>query len=372
MRAANPPEPRGGYGRRWWYGAAFALLALVFVGAALLVTQDMGVRTLLGSEALAVACDQDSATILFPLGGAADGQWKSAARLPLARDEVRGVAVGDHIVVGSGLAPKQGVLGGFGSLDELYEFTPRRGRFVAIARLPVPLDHLALAAHGETLYAFGGWSDALPSRRAFRLRNGSWQELPPMSIARGGATATLVGDRVYVIGGATDTHSGGPLPGTGVVEVFDIGRGRWFRGPDMPTTRHHHAAAAAGKVIVVVGGRDGSLSSIAAVDELDTTTGRWSEAPALPLAVGAPSAVTVDGRVLVGGGGDDARGWVTPATWLRLANGGWRRLPDLAVARHGHAMAALDGVAYVLGGSPCAGYGRTDSVERLRVEDASG
>ena len=88
--------------------------------------------------------------------------------------------------------------------------------------------------------------------------------------------------------------------------------------------------------------------------------------------MGAPSAVTVGGRILVGGGGDDAGGWVTPATWKRLADGGWQRLPDLAVARHGHAMAALRGVAYVLGGAPCAGYGRTDSIERLRVDGTPG
>jgi hypothetical protein len=71
---------------------------------------------------------------------------------------------------------------------------------------------------------------------------------------------------------------------------------------------------------------------------------------------------------VVSGGGDDAGGWITPATWERRADGSWRRLPDLSVARHGHGMAALHGSVYVFGGSPCAGYGSTDSVERLRVQ----
>ena len=169
---------------------------------------------------------------------------------------MRAVRVGDHIVVGSGLAPEHGVLGGFGSLDELYEFDPRRGSFVDIDPLPLPLDHVALAAHGNVLYAFGGWSDAVPSRRAFSLRDGSWSELPPMPTARGGAAAAVVGDRIYVIGGTTGVHRGGPLAGSAAVEVFDITSARWLTAVDMPTPRHHLAAAAVGKVIVVVGGRD--------------------------------------------------------------------------------------------------------------------
>ena len=108
---------------------------------------------------------------------------------------------------------------------------------------------------------------------------------------------------------------------------------------------------------------------MASVEEFDTVTRRWSAARPLPLAVGAPSGVTIAGSMLVSGGGDDGGGWVTPTTWLRRVDGSWRRMPDLIAARHGHGMAALGGSAYVFGGAPCAGYGSTGSIERLRVGD---
>jgi non-specific serine/threonine protein kinase len=366
------PELRLRNSRRWWISATIALGGLVVIGAALLLTQGIAVRRVLGVEPVAVPCRQDSAVLRLPLGGSTAARWEAAGQLPQARDEVRAVTVGDRIVVGSGLSPARGVPGGFASLSELFAFDPVRRSFQAIAPLPLALDHVAFAARGNMLYAFGGWSNGVPSRRAFRMQDGRWHELPPMPIARAATAAAVVGDKVFVIGGTTARHDHGSLPGSGTVEVFDTTSGSWTTAPDMPTPRHHHAAVAVGKVIVVAGGRDGPLFSIAAVERLDTTTGRWSEAHPLPLAVGALSAAAVDGQVVVSGGGDDAGGWVTPATWALRADGSWRRLPDLAVARHGHGMAALNGSVYVFGGSPCAGYGRTSAVERLRVAGVTG
>ena len=86
----------------------------------------------------------------------------------------------------------------------------------------------------------------------------------------------------------------------------------------------------------------------------------------LPLGVAGVAAVAAGDRVLAISGGDDDKGWVTPATWA-LGPRGWERLADLAVPRHGHAAAAANGRAFVFGGAPCAGYGKTDSVETVSL-----
>ena len=342
------------------------LAIICAAGVVVLKASDIQVRRLLRVEPLPVACYPSPSGIRLPLGGRAGDTWENAPSLPRAQDEVRAVTVARRIIVGSGIVPKHGVLGGLASLDVLYSFDPQTGRYEPLVPLPVRADHPAFAAHGDDLYVLGGWSDGVPNGRAFRLSGGAWDELPALPTPRAGAAAAVVGDRIYVIGGSGAKHDGGSLTGMRTVEAFDVATGSWLSLPDLPTPRHHHAATAVGPVITVVGGRDGGLFSVAAVEQLDTTTGRWTEVRPLPLAVGAPTAAAVGGRVVVAGGGDDAEGWATPAAWI-LRRDRWERLPDLQVGRHGHGMAALDGTVYVFGGSPCAGYGVTDSVERLAL-----
>jgi non-specific serine/threonine protein kinase len=362
--AGDRGHPRWGL-RRVLAVAGAGLAVLCLGGIAILAFTDVSPRSVLPQEEEAV-CNPRTARIRLPLSGRADATWQPGPSLPFAQDEVRAAAVGDDILLGSGLVPSRSALGGFASLDRLYRFDPDTGGYEAVAPLPMRVDHPAFAAHGDSLYVFGGWSDGVPTARSFELDDGRWEELPEMPTARAGAAAAVVGNEIVVIGGTLADHTSGALDGSRTVESFDLEQRRWRSLPDMPTPRHHHAAVAVGHVITVVGGRDGDRFSVATVEQLDTATDRWVEARPLPLAVGATTAVAVDGEVVVTGGGDDAGGWVTPATW-RLRDGAWQRLPDLAVPRHGHGMAAADGVVYVFGGSPCAGYGLTSSVERLML-----
>lgn len=353
--------------RRLFLHGAIALgVALAVVGVVGVLLPGVSVRSLVGVEPLTQVCDAGAARLQLPLAGAAGRHWQAAAALPVARDEVRAMTVGDRVYVGSGLVPKRGVLGGLASLDELYAFDPAAGTYTRVPPLPVRLDHPALAARGGSLYVFGGWSDGVPSGRSFRLTPaGRWQELSPLGTPRAAAAAAAVGGKIYVAGGVTVRHDRGTVSGAATLEVYDVARNRWARGADMPTPRHHHAAVAVDGVVTVVGGRDGSSFSLATVEQLDTRTGHWTTARPLPVPVGGVAATAAGGRVVVAGGGDDAGGWVTPASWALAADGSWERLPDLAVARHGHGMAAVGRDVYVFGGSPCAGYGRTATVEHL-------
>lgn len=238
------------------------LAGLAVIGAAGAVTlklSDIQVRRLLHIEEISVACSPSHTSTRFPLSGRAAATWDNAPSLPRAQDEVRAVTVAQRIIVGSGLVPKHGVLGGLASLDLLYSFDPRTGRYEELVPLPVRIDHPAFAAHGDDLYVLGGWTDGVPSGRAFRLAGGSWAELPPMPTPRAGVAAAVVGDRIYVIGGSHAKHEGGLLPGLRTVEAFDVATGRWLTLPDMPTPRHHHAAAAVGTSITVVGAATAGL-----------------------------------------------------------------------------------------------------------------
>ena len=281
----------------------------------------------------------------------------------MERDELRAAAVGDTIYVGSGLEP--GGLLDFRSLSELYAFDSEHETFLGGGRS-------ALAA-GPPRHGVGrtaclrrrGVDRRIPSAEAWRYdpRRDRWQRLPPLSFPRAAAGAAVIENRLYVAGGAAQRWAA--HPGVASLEIYDLVGRRWLRGADMPTPRHHHGVAAAGGKLYALGGRDLFDVSLDAAERYDPERDRWGKVARLPLGVAGVAAVAAGDRVLAISGGDDDKGWVTPATWA-LGPRGWERLADLAVPRHGHAAAAANGRAFVFG-APCAGYGKTDSVETVTL-----
>ena len=65
---------------------------------------------------------------------------------------------------------------------------------------------------------------------------GAWKELEPVPKGRWGLAAAAVGDTVYAIAGQDDS------PKISKVEVFDIARGKWAEGKEIPQGRVRHAA----------------------------------------------------------------------------------------------------------------------------------
>src|SRR5260370_28958328 len=92
---------------------------------------------------------------------------------------------------------------------------------------------------------------ALNSGEVFDPSTQRWTVVAPMSEARGGQTATLLGDRrILVAGGYPDVAS---------AEIYDPALNRWFPAGMMSTPRYGHTASLLtdGRVLVV-GGAHGS------------------------------------------------------------------------------------------------------------------
>ncbi|KAL4856881.1 Kelch-like protein 10 [Chlorella vulgaris] len=107
-------------------------------------------------------------------------------------------------------------------------FEPGAGRWVPLsATMHQPRKYLGLAAAGGRLVAVGGMTAArmrLPAAEALDPREGRWQALPPMTVARSSAGVAALHECVYVVGGnvgmgVNENHAG--------VEVWVPAAGRW-------------------------------------------------------------------------------------------------------------------------------------------------
>ncbi|HEV2727127.1 MAG TPA: hypothetical protein VGV34_02480, partial [Solirubrobacterales bacterium] len=191
---------------------------------------------------------------------------------------------------------------------------------------------------------------------------------PPMGLARGGAGNAVIGDKLYVAGGAVQTF-GVSLEGSAYdrLEIFDFGDETWETGPDMPVARHHTVAVGLGGKLYVAGGRAGLLDTnndTPPSDEFsryDPASEEWERLPPLPLGAGFMGITTAAGKVVIVGGEDqqhweEGGGWATPSAWaFDPRNDRWQRLPDLNVERRGMGAVTVDGRIYALMGSYCPG-----------------
>jgi hypothetical protein len=97
-----------------------------------------------------------------------------------------------------------------------------------------PFCGCAVGAAGGCLYVLGGFSGASASKRVWRYdpSANSWREVSPMRAGRAFCKASLLNDKLYVVGGVSKGENGliAPLRSA---EVFDPATGAWAELPDM-------------------------------------------------------------------------------------------------------------------------------------------
>jgi hypothetical protein len=354
--------------------AAFAAGSIVLMSVAFFGPELPGpnvTHLLTGQDDIYGLCDPSQAEVRDPDQPVQEqGRWRREPSIPLGRDELRAASVGGRIFILNGHSSTDA--GELTSVSEAQVFDPTNGAYTSAPETPVALDHSAVVAHRGDVYLVGGDSNGHASGGLWRYSPGDdgWRSLPPMETPRAGHAAGVIANRLYVVGGTTDS---GFLeleqPPLTSLEIYDFETGQWSRGRDMPTGRHHFSAGVLDGQLYAIGGRTSGDFSLNTVERFDPQRDEWEILPSLPLGTGGHSVETAAGRLVVISGGDDLEEWVTPATWaLDAGERRWRRLPDMRVARHGHASATAGDRIYVFGGAPCAGYGQTASVESLSLD----
>ena len=191
---------------------------------------------------------------------------------------------------------------------------------------------------------------------SIRLR-ATWTTLADMPTARGGATAQVIDDEIYVVGGLA--ANGASL---NTREIFDPLAGTWSSGPSLQTARDNAGGAVVDNLLYVFGGRTRRAEdTLTSLEIYNPSTDLWTLGN---LSVGrrAMSVGLIGERIQVTGG-EGGRNTFSEHEEYNPSTGQWGTLTSLSTARHGAAFGTIDNVTYVIGGGPTSGSSFTNMIE---------
>jgi N-acetylneuraminic acid mutarotase len=300
-----------------------------------------------------IACGSDSASRTSPAPERSSPGWRTLKAAPNQRTEVAAAALGDKIYVIGGFVPPGRTVGVVEVYDTVTDSWARG------PDLPVAVNHAMAASLDGVVYVMGGYTGQTglsePTDRAFALRSGRWEALPPMPEVRAAAGAAAIGGTIFVAGGV------GPDGLAEQMLVFDPSAATWAVAPGPPTPREHLGVATDGNRLFVTGGRPPNTDVLEA---FDPATRRWERLPDMPTARGGLAAAGTDNGLIVAVGGE-AEETFPQAEAYDTAGGTWLRLAGLPTPRHGLGVVAVGNTVYVLAGGPRPGFAFSGANEAL-------
>ncbi|MBI4482137.1 MAG: hypothetical protein HY652_04510 [Acidobacteria bacterium] len=185
--------------------------------------------------------------------------WTAKASLPTPRGALAlAVLQGKIYAVGGARGP---------SVADFAVFDPQANQWTSLPDLPIPRDHLAAATVGGKIYALSGRRDGtnLANVDEYDPASNQWRAMAPIPTARSGIAASVLDNRIWVFGGEGNPAS--PLGIFSEVEAFDPASNQWMAGEGMITARHGIGAAVLGNRIFIPGGAPREGFSVTAVHE---------------------------------------------------------------------------------------------------------
>ena len=281
-----------------------------------------------------------------------------------------GIDQGDKVYVLGGYSGKPHAYSREGQSGEFYEYSTKDKSWKALPGIN-PLQSVTLDRFGDKLIRIGGMRAENAAGEKSRIHSvdeveffdvgaGKWSKGPALPEPRSSHDATTAGDEVVVVGGwnlEEGQRSGTWLESTLVLKAGEEGA-EWKTIPQ-PFHRRALALAAAGRKVYAIGGMDERGPS-ASVEVLDLDTGKWSKGPELPApAFGAAAVSTKDGILVNSMDGVVYR--------LNPTSQSWEEYDRLLFPRFFHRLVENEGQVWAIGGI----HGMTEEDRIAHVEALS-
>jgi hypothetical protein len=251
---------------------------------------------------------------------------------------------------------------------------------------PLEIHHFQPVSYQGRIYVAGALTGKFPVEAPvpyiliYDPASDTWTKGPeiPEARRRGAAGAVVRGDKLYLICGIVNGHTGSYV---NWFDELDLRSGRWTELPDAPRTRDHFQAASIGDELYAAGGRTSSYETqetgsltIGQVDVFNFASGKWTIlSRELPTRRAGTFTVALGDRLIVLGGESAVqREAHAEVEAFRTSTGLWEKLPPLAQGRHGTGVILYQGQIYTAAGNGTFGGGNElTSLESLKLGNAA-
>jgi N-acetylneuraminic acid mutarotase len=176
-----------------------------------------------------------------------------------------------------------------------------------------------------------------------QAQSGAWTRKTDMPTGRGLISASVVSDKIYVIGGMGAPPLFEPLAAN---EVYDPKTNTWQNKRDLPTSRSFVSTAAVDGIVYVIGGGFPDRDTSSAVDAYDPVTDTWtSKANMFSPRFGA-SACVLNGIIYNVGGNH----FENNCEAFDPKTNTWTKKADIPETQGGIMTIAYNGLIYAFGG----------------------
>ncbi len=219
------------------------------------------------------------------------------------------------------------------------------------------------SAVGGKIYVIGGArkGGTLSKVEACDTATDTWTEKSDMPTPRWHLRASVVNGKIYAIGGWLAIN---PLVPTAAVEEYEPVTDTWTKKADMPTARIDLSTSAVNGKIYAIGGAaprgDGGFNHLSTVEEYNPVTDTWTKKADMPTPRGIFSTSVVNGKIYAIGGYNGA--FLPTVEAYDPVTNSWTRKADMPTARSNLSAGTVNGKIYAIGGLPIPGFSNALSV----------
>jgi N-acetylneuraminic acid mutarotase len=249
-----------------------------------------------------------------------------------------------------------------GDFHQVYD--PKTGQWTLKAPFPLPCNHVALAAIGSKIYAFGGFieQNRCPHSKCFvyDATTDAWKPIAGLLRPRGASSAIVLDGKIHLLGGrdvrSVEWHEIYD-PATDKYQILDGMRGSTGTQPFVGQRDHMGVAVVDGKIHAIAGRMDSYDFNTSLHAVYDPKTDGWTFRAPLPTPRSGVSAVYHRDRIVVFGGEATGKVFGTNEAYDPKTDK-WEALAPMRLPRHGlhgATVAVIGDMVHVPGGGPVPG-----------------
>lgn len=273
------------------------------------------------------------------------------------------------------------LMGGRGSRP-IEMFDPVSKTWLNMGTPPINLHHFQPVVYNDLIYVIGAFVGDYPLETPveniyiFDPDDSSWTIGPeiPAARQRGSTGAVVFNNKIYLIGGSNNGHSGGYQAW---FDVYNPATGKWETLPDAPNARDHFMAVVVDNQLYVAGGRQTDFpdpfdKTLEAVDVYNFETEEWSTLDSGLTPSRASAGVVKHGTdlIVIGGESSSQSAAHSEVQAYNVLTDEWRDLPNLITGRHAGGAVIWNNEIYVAAGSSQQGGVEINSQEKLALAPA--